>query len=323
METKPLVAVTRKIPQAGLDLLQNYNLKINPHTRGLTPPELLRFVKGAAGILCLLTDKIDAKVMAAAGPHLKVVANYAVGFDNINLAAAKKAKIAVTNTPNVLNQAVAEHTFALLMAVARRIVESDKFVRARKYQGWEPELLLGRQLSGKTLGILGLGRIGSKVAQIGAQGYGMKIIYYDRGHTNRELDKRIGSAAVTVRKLLTSADFITLHVPLTRETRHLIGKRELASMKKTAILINTARGPVVDEQALAQALKRGVIWGAGIDVFEFEPKVTRQLLSLPNIVMTPHTASATAEARDAMAALAARNITAVLTGRPPLTPIKL
>lgn len=322
-KTKPLVAVTRKIPAAGLKLLEeHFLLKINPHFRFLKSAELAKLVHGAAGILCLLTDRIDAKILDAAGKDLKIVANYAVGFDNIDLAAAKKRKVVVTNTPGVLTEAVAEHTFALLMAVARRIAESDKFVRAGKYKGWEPELLLGPQLEGKVLGILGLGRIGSRVAEIGALGYKMNVVYYDRGKKDRELDRSLGSRAVTIRKLLTSSDFVSLHVPLTRETHHLIGRRELESMKRSSILINTSRGPVVDEQALAWALKNKIIWGAGIDVFEFEPKVTPALKKLDNIIMTPHTASATHEARDAMAVIAARNIIEVLGGKRPLSPVQ-
>lgn len=323
-ETKALVAVTRKIPESGLALLQDkVNLKVSPHDRVLRKPELASFVKGAVAILSLLTDRIDASVMDAAGRQLKIIANYAVGYDNVDLEAAKKRKIIVTNTPGVLTEAVAEQTFTLLMAVARRLVESDAFTRGGKYRGWEPELLLGRELLGKTLGILGLGRIGSRVAEIASLGYKMKIVYYDRGKKDRELDKRLGASAVTVRKLLTSADFLSLHVPLNRETRHLIGKTELVSMKKKAILVNTSRGPVVDEKALAWALKTGVIWGAGLDVFEFEPKITSELLSLKNVIITPHTASATEEARSAMAILAAQNILAVLEGKAPLTQVKM
>lgn len=323
MSKKPLVAVTRKIPEAGLELLQkHYELKVSKYDRVLKPAELKKLVKGADAILCLLTDKIDSQVLAAAGKQLKVVANYAVGFDNVDLAAAKKRKVVVTNTPGVLTEAVAEHTFALLVSAARRIPESDRFVRAGKYKGWEPELLLGRQLQGKTLGVIGLGRIGSRVAEMAALGYQIKVVYYDRGKRDKEMDEKIGSEAVTMRKLLTSSDFISLHVPLTRETRHLIGQRELNTMKRTAILLNTSRGPVVDEKALARALKQGTIWAAGIDVFEFEPRVTAELKKLPNIVMTPHTASATEEARAAMAELAAKNIIAVLSGKQPLTPAK-
>lgn len=319
---KQTIAVTRRIPEAGLSLLARYDLKLNPHDRGLNPAELKSFVKGADAVLCMLTDKIGKDVMDAAGKQLKIIANYAVGFDNIDLAAAKRKKVFVTNTPGVLTQAVAEHAFALMMATARRIVESDQFMRAGRYRGWEPELLLGQEFAGKTLGILGLGRIGTRVAEIGARGYGMKVVYYDRGQKNRDLDREIGSESVTIRKLLTSSDFISLHVPLTRETTHLIGKVELASMKKTAILINTSRGPVVDEKALAAALRQKVICGAGLDVFEFEPKLNPELKNLDNIIVTPHTASATVEARDAMALLAAKNIIAVLEGKSPATPVK-
>jgi len=320
---KPIVAVTRKIPEAGLKLLADkFEIRLSKQDRVLKQEELKKLVKGAAGILALLTDKIDDSVLDAAGKQLKIVANYAVGFDNIDLAAAKKRKIAVTNTPGVLTEAVAEHTVALLMAAARRIVESDKFTRAGRYEGWEPELLLGYELQGKTLGIMGLGRIGSRVAEIAAKGFGMKVIYYDNGNRNKDMDTAIGSEAVSVRKVLTAADVISIHVPLLPSTKHLIGKREFESMKKTAILINTSRGPVIDEKALAYALSKKIIAGAGIDVFEFEPQITRELLKLDNIVMTPHTASATIEARNAMAELAAKNIINVLEGRSPLTPVK-
>ncbi len=322
MDKKSLVVVTRKIPEAGLALLRShFELKVSPVDRVLKKSQLLKFVKGADAILSLLTDKIDEAVFRAAGKNLKIVANYAVGFDNIDLAAAKKHRVAVTNTPGVLTEAVAEHTFALLMSVARRIVESDKFMRRGKYKGWAPELLLGRELEGKTLGILGLGRIGSRVARIAAMGYKMKVIYYDRGKKDRRLDQMIGSQAASIRKILTSSDIISLHVPLSRETHHMISKTELLSMKRTAILINTARGPIVDEKALVWALKNGTIWGAGLDVFEFEPEVTGELKKLENVVLTPHTASATLEARSAMAELAASNIVAVLQGKTPLTPV--
>lgn len=322
--TKPLVAITRKIPDAGLKLLAGqFDLRVSQQTRALSAAELKKLVKGTSGVIALLTDKIDGGVLDAAGPQLKIVANLAVGYDNIDLAAAKKRQVIVTNTPGVLTEAVAEQTFALVLAVARRIVESDKFIRARRYEGWEPELLLGPQLEGKTLGVLGLGRIGSRVAEIAASGYKMKVIYYDNGHRNKELDGRLGTEAVSIRKILTASDFVSLHVPFARQTYHLIGKTELASMKRTAILINTSRGPVVDEKALAWALEKKVIWGAGLDVFEFEPAITPALLKLDNVVMTPHTASATIEARNAMAELAAKNVINVLEGRAPLNPVKV
>lgn len=321
-EKKSLIVVTRKIPDVGLDMIrENFELRVSPHNRVLKFEELAGLVKGAGAILSQLTDKIDGKVMDAAGDDLKIIANYAVGFDNIDLAAAKKRKVAITNTPGVLTEAVAEHAFALMMAAARRVAESDKFTRAKKYKGWEPDLLVGQQLEGKTLGILGLGRIGSRVAEIGALGYKMKVIYFDRGQRNKELDQKVGSEAVSLGKVLTASDFISIHVPLTAQTRHMIGKQELRSMKKTAVLVNTARGPVVDEKALAWALKSKTIFAAGIDVFEFEPKITPELLKLENIVMTPHTASATVEAREGMAVMAAKNIIAVLEGKSPLNPV--
>lgn len=320
---KALVVVTRQIPQVGIRLLEEYfTVRVNTKSRPLTPSELVKFVVGAKGILTLLTDKIDSGVLKSAGKGLKIIANFAVGFDNIDLVAAKKQKVIITNTPNVLTSSVAEHTFALMISVARRIVESDVFARTGKYKGWEPELLLGQELFGKTLGILGLGRIGMRVAEIATSGFGMKVIYYDQGKRHRELDNKIHCEAVTIRKLLTSSDFISLHVPLNRHTRHLIGKTEFVSMKENAILINTSRGPVIDEKALVVALKKKMIWGAGLDVFEFEPDITADLKKLSNIILTPHTASATLEARSAMAELAAKNIIAVLSGDAPLTPVK-
>ncbi|MDP3741018.1 MAG: D-glycerate dehydrogenase [bacterium] len=323
MSDKPIVAVTRKIPEAGLKLFpESFDVRVSPHDRPLTAQELNAFVKGASAILSQLTDKIDSKVLEAVGKQLKIVANYAVGFDNIDLAAAKKRKVIITNTPNVLTEAVAEHAFALMMAASRRIVESDKFLRSGKYKGWAPGLLLGQQLEGKTLGILGLGRIGSRVAEIGSLGYKMKVIYFDRGQRNRELDAKIGSEPASMRRVLTASDFISIHVPLSAQTKHMIGKQELSSMKKTTVLINTARGPIIDERALAQALKNKTIFAAGLDVFEFEPEVIPTLKKLDNVTITPHTASATIEARDGMAATAAGNIIAVLSGKVPLNPVQ-
>ncbi len=321
---KQLIVVTRKIPDAGLKLFEGrFQVKVFDRHGVVKPEDLKKMVRGAHAILAELTDKIDDTVFSAAGPQLKVVANYAVGYDNIDLAAAKKRKIVITNTPGVLTEAVAEHTIALMMTAARRVVESDRFTRAGRYEGWEPELLLGHEMQGKTLGIMGLGRIGGRVAEIAARGFGMKVIYYDNGNVNREMNTALGAEAVSVRKLLTASDFISVHVPLTPQTKHLIGKREFESMKKTAILVNTSRGPVLDEKALAYALSKKIIAGAGIDVFEFEPKITKELLKLENIVMTPHTASATIEARSAMSELAAKNIINVLEGRAPVTPVKI
>ena len=321
---KPLIVVTRRIPGSGLNMIspERFEVRLNSKDKSLEPSDLKKFVKGAAAILALLTDKIDDAVLAAAGRSLKIVANYAVGFDNVDLAACRKRKIIVTNTPEVSTEAVAEHTFGLILAVLRQIVQADKFTRQGKYHGWQPELFLGGELFGKTLGVLGLGRIGRRVAEIAALGFKMKVVYYDNGNRDRGFDQKIGGEAVSIRKVLTASDVLTLHVPLTAKTRHLMSRSELASMKKTAILVNTSRGPVVDEKALAASLASHEIAGAGIDVYEFEPEILPELKALENVVLTPHIASATNEAREAMSALAVRNILEVLRGAAPLTPAK-
>jgi glyoxylate reductase len=269
-------------------------------------------------IVTLLTDKIDAEVMDIAGPQLKLIANYAVGFDNIDLKAAQERNIVVTNTPGVLTEAVAEHTFALLLAVARRVVEADKFSRANKYKQWEPELLLGTQLKGKTIGIVGLGRIGVDVATI-ARGFGMTPIYYDEIR-NKELEKKFDIEFHQFESVLKQADVISLHVPLLPTTKHLIDEDELNKMKSGAILINTARGAVIHEAALIKALQHKQIAGAGLDVFEWEPKISKQLEQLDNVVLTPHIGSATREARDLMSQIVADNVIAVFEKGKPLNP---
>lgn len=274
-------------------------------------------VAGASAILSLLTDKITGEIMDAAGRELKIIANYAVGFDNIDLAAAKQRNIFVTNTPGGFTEAVAEHTMALILAVTKRIIEADKFVRDGKYHGWEPELFIGTQLYGKEIGIVGLGRIGSYVAKIAHFGFSMQIIYYSH-KPNMEIESQMGAKFCdNLADLLQRVDVVSLHVPLSDETRHLIGKKELSSMKKSAILVNTARGPIVDEAALIQALKEGWIAGAGLDVFENESTLNSELLTLNNLVLTPHIASATLEARGEMSRIAAENIIAALSGKAP------
>jgi len=266
-----------------------------------------------------LTDKIDGEVMDGIGDQLKIVANYAVGFDNIDLEAAKARNIAVTNTPDIMTQAVAEHAMTLILACARRVEEGDNYVRAGKYKQWEPDLLLGPEVAGKTLGIVGMGRIGIALASIGYHGFGMKVIYSDP-NICEEADRNFQADRRSLNEILEHADFISLHVPLIPATHHLIGTEELKKMKKTAILVNTARGPVIDEKALAEALEQKEIFAAGIDVFEFEPEPVVKLKELQNIIMTPHIASATHEARQAMGELVAENIIEVLSGRPPKTP---
>lgn len=323
------IVLTRRIPDAGLQLLtKQRGFKIWMWDKPTPIPRrvLLQRAQGAHAIISLLTDKVDEEVLRAAGPQLRIVANYAVGYDNIDVDSCNHNHVIVTNTPNVLNTAVAEHTIALMMSIGRRIVESDAFTRAKKFKTWQPDLLLGTEFSGKTFGLVGAGRIGSMVARIAHHGLGMQILYHNP-HVNEELEKEYAAKRVTKTQLLTKSDVVSLHVPLTPETRHLIGAADLAKMKNSAILINTARGPVVDEHALISALSRGVIAGAALDVFECEPAIACSILDtyavrkLKNIILTPHTASATFEARNAMAVTAAKNVIAVLGGKAPITPV--
>lgn len=318
MPKKFKVYVTRMICDNGIKMLkdQGYQVKINPLDRVLTRKELLKNVKGIDALLCLLTDKIDGEVLDAAGKNLKIVANFAVGFDNLDLEAAKKRGIMATNTPQGSTEAVAEHTLGLLLASARHFVEADKFTRANKYKGWKPFLFIGEDIHDKVLGIIGLGRIGFAVAAR-AVGFGLKIVYHDVVR-NPEFEAKYGGQFLETPELLKQSDFVTLHVPLMPSTRHLISKKELALMKKSAYLINTSRGPVVDEKALVVALKKKQIAGAAIDVYEFEPKLTPGLTKLNNIILTPHIASATIETRRKMSEIAAQNIIETLSGKTPV-----
>ncbi len=320
------IFVTRPVPEAGIKMLRDkgYEVLINEAAkdRAATLDELKEGVKGTDAVLAVLTDKITAEVMDAGLPTLKIVANFAVGYDNIDLGAAKQKNIMVTNTPGVLTETVAEHTFALMMAIARRIPEADKFARAGKFTAWGPELFLGTDLCHKTLGIIGLGQIGSRVALHAAKGFEMRVLYYDP-KPNPDFEKEFGAVYVAdIDELLPQCDFISIHVPLLDSTRHLINEERLKKMKPSAYLINTSRGPVVDEKALAQALKNGVIRGAALDVFEFEPEITPELKELDNIVLTPHIASATIGTRSKMAELAANNIIEALEGRTPPNLVK-
>jgi glyoxylate reductase len=299
---KPIVFITSRIPEEGINLLQGqgYALKFGS----------LKEAKGAHALLCLLTDTVDARAMDAIGPQLKVISNMAAGLDNVDVHEAVKRGIIFTNTPGVLTETVAEHTVALLLAVSRRVTEGDRFVKAKRYKGWQADLLLGQELQGKFLGIVGYGRIGSRVAEIAEKGFGMKILYHDE-HKN-EIAEKNNAKYVSFEELLKSSDVVSLHVPLLETTRHMVGEKELRMMKRTTYLINTARGAVVDEKALVRALQKDTIAGAGIDVFEHEPKITAGLLRAQNAVLTPHIASASHEARIAMAELAAKNIIAIL-----------
>ena len=326
--TKPFIYVTRRFADSGIQALKakGYRVEVYPEDRIIPRKELLKNVKGCDALLSLLTDKIDGEVLDAAGKQLKVVANYAVGFDNVDLDAAKKRNVIITNTPSdIVNEAVAEHTFALLVALARRIPEADAFSKAKKYVGWSPTHFIGTQLTGKTMGIIGAGRIGTSAARRGVLGFGMKLVYSDM-RPNTDIEKELGAKRLSMEKLLEVSDFVSLHVPLLPSTRHLISTAEFSIMKKTAYLINTARGPVVDEKALLRALKTNRIAGAALDVFECEPAVdcdvtdNLELKNFPNVILTPHIASATIEAREAMSLTAAENIIAVLSGKPALNP---
>ncbi|MFH1169981.1 MAG: D-glycerate dehydrogenase [Candidatus Vogelbacteria bacterium] len=314
------IFVTRKIPDAGLNLLKEngHEVVVSEKDGVLTKEELITALRATPydAVLCLLTDKIDDEVFAAT-PQTKIFANYAVGTDNIDLATAKQRGIMITNTPGVLTDAVAEHAFALMIAVAKRLAEADHYVRAGEYQGWAPLLFLGVNLVDKTLGIVGLGRIGARMAHFGARGFEMKIIYYDVTR-NESFEKEYGATyCAKVDDVLNQADFVSVHVPLLDSTRNLINAERLKLMKPTAILINTARGPVVDETALVEALRTGALRGAGLDVFEHEPQLAPGLADLPNVILTPHTASATEETRQAMSLLVAENILAGLAGKNP------
>ena len=317
------IFVTRKIPQAGLDMLQQagHKVEVSDLDRPLTRDELKQKVAEAEAIISQLVDKMDGEIMDAAGKQLKIIANYAVGYDNISLKDAEARHLAVSNTPDVLTGAVADHAFGLMLAAGRRIVESDRFARAGKYTGWQPFLLLGQDIFGKTLGIVGTGRIGTALAERAAHGFGMKILYYD-AKRNEQIEKDVNAQFCTMEELLKNSDFVSVHVPLLDSTRHMFSTKQFEMMKKTAVFVNTSRGPVVDEQALLKALQKKDIFGAGIDVWEFEPKLTPGLAELDNIVITPHTASATIEARDNMSKTAATNVLAALKGEVPPNLVK-
>jgi len=312
------VVVTRKIPRVGIDVLEDAGFEVvgNPTDRLLTKPQLKDFVAGADAILCLILDKIDGEIMEAAGKQLKIIANYGQGFDNIDVGEAEKRNIMVTNTPSELStRAVAEFTFGLIFDLLKRITEADEFARKGNFGGWKPEIFLGQNLEGKTLGIVGLGNIGCEVAKIG-RAFGLRVIYTKRNR-DLEAEKKYKLEFMSLENLLRESDIVTLHVPLTPQTYHLIGEREINLMKDSAYLINTSRGGVVDEAALVEALKKGKLAGAGIDTHEYEPEVNPELCGMPNVVLTPHIASSIKEVRDDMARMAAKNIIEALSGRQP------
>ena len=312
------VYITRPIPEIAEKILKEAGCRVekNPEDRVLSQEELIEKVRGRDAVLCLLTDRIDREVLDAA-QGVRVFANYAVGYNNIDVAHAREKGIAVTNTPGVLTEATADLAWSLLMSAARKIPEADRYVREGKFKSWGALLFLGADISGKTLGIIGPGRIGSAVARRAA-GFGMRVLLYGRsGSDTSGLESEIGAQRTDFETLLTQSDFISLHVPLTEETRYLIGREELGRMKPGAILINTSRGPVVDEKALVQALREGPIAAAGLDVYEDEPALAEGLIDLPNTVLLPHIGSATTETRERMAVMTAENILACLRGQTP------
>ena len=318
---KPGVLLTRRVPSSVVARLEERcTVDIYEGQDAIPAAELKARLAGKQALMCLLTDRVDGAVLDA-GPGLRIVANIAVGFDNIDLAAARARGVIVTNTPDVLTEATADLTWGLILAVTRRIPEGERLLRRGKWAGWALDFMLGSDLRGKQLGIIGLGRIGRAVAAR-AGAFGMRVAF-----TTLEPGADGGGAAdpgwarLSLDELLTSSDVVSLHVPLTPATRHLVDRRVILRMKRRAYLVNTSRGPVVDEAALAWALREGLIAGAALDVYEQEPRVHPDLLGLENVVLAPHLGSATVETRTAMADLAARNVLAVLSGSPPLTPV--
>jgi len=313
---KASVLVTRQIPQPAIDLLKKNidEVDVFQENRDLTADEMLAKIKKQNAALTMLTDTIDSYLLENA-ENLKIIANYAVGYNNIDLETATKKGIFVTNTPGVLTDATADMAWALLLAVSRRIPESDNFIRQKRFNGWSPMLFLGGDLQEKTLGIIGAGRIGTAMAQRSV-GFGMKVMYYSP-HVNQKLEKELSAKKVSLETLLKKSDYVSIHVPLTPYTKHLIGKKELDLMKSTAYLINTSRGSVIHEAELVKALEEKKISGAGLDVFEREPVIHSGLFQLNNVVMTPHTGSATVETRTKMALMAAENILTALKGKTP------
>ena len=313
---KPGVLVTRRLPASVLARLEAVcDVDLWSDRAAIPREELLAHVAGKQALVCLLTDTIDAAVLEAAGPTLKIVANVAVGYNNIDVPACRARGVAATNTPDVLTNACADFTWALILAVTRRLGEGERVVRAGTWSGWALDYMLGMELRGKQLGIVGMGRIGRAVADK-APAFGMQVAYTARRAADLE-----GAVHMPLDRLLATSDVVSLHCPMNEDTRHLINETALLRMKRSAYLINTARGPVVDEGALARALRDGRLAGAALDVYEREPIVHPDLLPLENVLLIPHLASATTETRTAMADLAVSNALAVLAGRPPLTPV--
>jgi glyoxylate reductase len=314
------ILISNVLPQEALAVIpKDVTVDYNSSQTSLSKADLIARLRGKDGLICHIISTVDGEVLAAA-PTVKVVANVAVGYNNIDVAAARRRGVVVTNTPDVLTETTADFAWTLLMAAARRVVEADHFARSGQWQRWEWDLLWGADVHGKTLGVVGFGRIGRAVARR-ATGFNMRVLYQDALRADAAVERELRATRMDLEPLLAAADFVSLHTPLLPETRHLMNEHTLRLMKKSAVLVNAARGPVVDEAALVRALKEGWIAGAGLDVFEDEPKIHPGLLPLKNVVLAPHIASASFDTRLAMATLAVRNCLAVLDGKPPLTPV--
>lgn len=319
--SRPAVFVSRKVfPEVVARLSEHFDVEMNDTDSVLPPAQLAERLKGKVGVLTTGSERVDAALLAA-NPQLRIVANIAVGFNNFDMAAINAAGVLATNTPDVLTETTADFGFALLMATARRVTESEHFLRAGQWNKWSLDMFAGAEVHGSTLGILGMGRIGQAIARRGAHGFGMKVIYHNRSKLGPELEAECKASYVDKATLLKTADHVMLVLPYSPEAHHTIGAAEIAQMKPTATLINIARGGIVDDAALAQALRKRVIAAAGLDVFEGEPKVHPDLLTVPNVVLTPHIASATMGTRMAMAMLAADNVIAFLTTGQAVTPL--
>ena len=316
--TRPDVMITRPIMDAPFERLrERCDVTVHENEFGIPREELLEVVAGRDAIVTMLTEKVDAEFLAAAGPKLKIVANHAVGFDNVDLAACNAAGVLASNTPDVLTETTADTAFALIMAAARRIGEGERLLRAGTPWIWGPLMMLGQDLHHKTIGIVGFGRIGQAVARR-AKGFGMRVLYTDAVQLPPEVEAETGAERRELDELLAEADIVSIHTNLTPETRHLFGREAFERMKDTAVLVNTSRGPVIDEAALADALATGEIFAAGLDVFENEPQVHPKLLELENVVVIPHLGSATVDTRNAMGMVVVDNVLAALDGeRPP------
>ena len=314
------IFITGQIPEIAINLLKkkNYNVQVYKENITISKEELVKYIKDADAVISLLSDNFNPDVIDEM-TKCKIIANYAVGYNNINVEYAKSKNIIVTNTPDVLTDSTADLAFTLALTCARRVLEGDRLVRSGKFSGWEPKLLLGIELKKKKFGILGAGRIGSAVA-LRAKAFGADILYFSSSG-KEELEMKTGAKKISLKKLLKESDFISIHLPLTTETYHLINKENLKFLKKSCILINTARGEIVDEKELIKILKKKEIFAAGFDVYENEPNINMKLLRLDNVVLLPHIGSATKDTRDAMAELAVKNVINVLEGRQPITPV--